>query len=78
VSWRIVPSDTAFEGLSQAEEEAVTLELFSWVDNGPPRGERREVFGVELFQDELPSGYEITYFVSDAEQHAAIVRVRKA
>ncbi len=77
MSWRVLPTDSAFEGLSLTEQEAVSSDLFPWVNNGPPRGNRRMLSGVELFEDEVPCGYRVTYFVHEAEHYVAIVRVRK-
>jgi hypothetical protein len=34
VSWRVVVTETALEGLSETEKATVTPELFAWVDAG--------------------------------------------
>jgi len=77
VSWRVVITETALEGVSDAEKAAVTAELFAWVEAGPPRQNRRPVFGAPLFEDRLPSGFEVAYFVDAAVPYIAVVRVRR-
>jgi len=59
VSWRIFATDASqldFEALSEVEQASLADDLFGWVDNGPPRTKRRDIAGVELFEDEVPSG----------------------
>lgn len=80
MSWRIITSPAGWsevEKLSEGERAAVSLDLMAWVDDGPPRGTRRGVLGAQLFVDDLPSGFTVTYFVHEADQYAAIVRVRR-
>jgi mRNA-degrading endonuclease RelE of RelBE toxin-antitoxin system len=81
VSWRIFATATAdpdFARLTDAERAALNEDLFSWVENGPPRQNKRTVFNVEMFEDVVPSGYRITYFVNEAEPYVAILRIRAA
>ncbi len=77
MSWRVLATDNAYEGLSQTEQEAVSSDLFSWVADGPPRRNPRVILGAQLFQEDLPAGFRVSYFVHEAEQYAAIVSVRK-
>jgi hypothetical protein len=48
-----------------------------WVEAGPPRTNRRDVAGAELFEDELRSGFEVVYLVDESVPYAAILRVRR-
>lgn len=77
MSWRVVVTETALEGLSDADKATVTAELFAWVETGPPRQNRRPVFGALLFEDALPSGLEVAYFVDESVPYVAVVRVRR-
>ena len=49
---------------------------FAWVEDGPPRQNKRTVLDVEVFEDVVPSGFRITYFVNEAEPYVAILRIR--
>ena len=80
MSWRVFATDASrpdFERLTEAEREALAEVLFSWVETGPPRTNRRLVAGVEIFEDELPSGMGVTYFVDESEPYVAILQIRK-
>ncbi|HEX9547603.1 MAG TPA: hypothetical protein VF942_09715, partial [Acidimicrobiales bacterium] len=80
MSWRIIATDASqldFEALSEGEQASLADDLFGWVDDGPPRTKRRELAGVELFEDEVPSGFLVAYFVDENEPHVAILRVRR-
>ena len=77
MSWRVVVTETALEGLSDAGKARVTTELFAWVEAGPPRQNRRPVFGAPLFEDGLPSGFKVAYFVDESVPYVAVVRVRR-
>jgi mRNA-degrading endonuclease RelE of RelBE toxin-antitoxin system len=77
VSWRVLLTETALEGLDDADRDIVSADLFLWVENGPPRRNRRMLRGIEVFEDELGSGYRLAYFVNDAENYVAVLRVRK-
>lgn len=81
MSWRIFATATAdpdFARLTDAERAPLNEDLFLWVVNGPPRANRRTVRDVEMFEDVVPSGYRINYFVNEAELYIAILRVRAA
>lgn len=62
MSWRVVLTETALEGLGDADKGAVTADLFHWVEHGPPRENRRTLLGAKLFEDELSSGFRVAYF----------------
>lgn len=52
MTWRIfVPAsaESDFEGLDALDRAQLAEGLFAWVDHGPPRHERRDVLGVEIF-----------------------------
>ena len=36
----------------------------------------RRLMDVDIYEDQVPSGYRITYFVDDSEPYIAILRVR--
>jgi len=79
VSWRVFATTTAdpdLARLTDAQRSALTEDLFMWVEIGPPRHNSRTIADVELFEDVVPSGYRITYFVNDTEPYVAILRVR--
>lgn len=79
MSWRIfatAAADPDFAHLTDAQRAALNEDLFAWVETGPPRKNRRTVADVEMFEDVVPSGYRITYFVNDAEPYVAILRIR--
>jgi hypothetical protein len=56
---------------------SVTGELFAWVEFGPPMRNRREFRGAQLFEDDLPSGHRVTYFVDASVPYVAIVHMRR-
>ena len=70
-------TEAAVETLSEAEKATLTVELFGWVEDGPPRRNRRLIFGAPLFEDRLPSGFEVAYFVDESIPYVAVVRVRR-
>jgi hypothetical protein len=57
--------------------QLVNEDLFAWVDAGPPQANRRELGGLELFEDALSSGFRVTYFVNESEPYVAVLRVRR-
>ena len=77
MSWRVLLTETALQGVSEGDREAVTNDLFLWIENGPPRGNRRLLRGLEVFEDEVPSGYRIAYLVNEEVPYVAVLRVRK-
>lgn len=80
MSWRVIATNTSqldFDELTEVERSALADDLFAWVETGPPRANRRLVRGAELFEDQVPSGFTVTYFVDEREPYVAIVRVRR-
>lgn len=77
MSWRVVLGDAALDELGEADEEAVTRRAVHVVELGPPMRNRREFRGAQLFEDDLPSGHRVTYFVVESVPYVAIVRVRR-
>ncbi len=51
--------------------------MFAWVEDGPPRQTLRDVLGVEMFDDDVPAEFRITYVVDDANERILVVRIRK-
>ena len=81
MTWRVLAtaaSEPDFAQLSDDEREALTDDLFAWIETGPPRANLRVVAGVVIFEDVVPSGFRVTYIVNEAEPHVAVLRVRKA
>lgn len=58
----LVPTD--LDALTPAHRSAITVELFAWVPDRPRR-RGSVVVGVELFEDQLPSGISVMYFVDE-------------
>jgi hypothetical protein len=80
VSWRVLPTDTSrpdFDRLGEDERAALAEDLFGWVENGPHRTNSRLLGTVEIFEDPVPSGFTVAYFVDEAEPCVAILRIRK-
>ncbi|MDQ6614556.1 MAG: hypothetical protein M3083_07375 [Actinomycetota bacterium] len=79
MSWRILTASAwaDLENLTDDERAAVASDLLAWVDPGPPRSNRREVRGVEMFDDRLPSGFEVVYVVDEVVPYAALLRIRR-
>lgn len=80
MTWRIFLTDSCqpdLDALAPADRAAVTEELFAWVSDGPPRTRSQVVGGVALFEDRLPSGISVTYFVDEQAPYVAVVRLRR-
>jgi hypothetical protein len=79
VSWRVfatAAADPDFARLTDEQRTTLNEDLFAWVEQGPPRRNMRRVMDVDIYEDQVPSGYRITYFVDDSEPYIAILRVR--
>lgn len=80
MTWRIFLTDSCqpdLDVLTPTDRAAVTDELFAWVPDGPPRARGQVVAGVQLFEDQLPSGISVTYFVDERVPYVGDVRVRR-
>ena len=78
--WRVFLTDSSqpdLDALTPADRAALTEELFAWVPDGPPRTSDQVVAGVQLFEDQLPSGISVTYFVDEQVPYVGVVRVRR-
>jgi len=51
--------------------------MFEWVENGPLRQTRRDVLGVEMFDDRVPGGFRITYVLDEGNERILVARIRK-
>ena len=71
------PAEADLERLEKPEQDALVAELFQWVEAGPPRRTPREVVGVTMFDDKLPSGVRVTYVVDEARLRILIIRIRQ-
>jgi hypothetical protein len=79
VTWRIFLTDSSqpdLDVLTPADRAALTDELFAWVPNGPPQTRGQVVVGVQLYEDQLPSGISVTYFVDEQVPYFGVVRIR--
>jgi hypothetical protein len=80
VTWRVFLTDTSqpdLDALTPADSAALTEELFAWVPNGPPQTSSQVVAGVQLYEDQLPSGISVTYFVNEQVPYVGVVRIRR-
>jgi hypothetical protein len=80
VTWRVFLTDSSqpdLDALTPADRAAITDELFAWVPDGPPRTRGQLVAGVQLFEDRLPSGISVTYFINEQVPYVGVVRVRR-
>ena len=81
MSWRVFITATVdpdLASLSEADRLALNEDLFVWVKSGPPQQNKRLVGQVELYEDVVPSGHRITYFVNEPETYVAVLRIRPA
>lgn len=79
MTWRVFLTDSSQPDLDRlrADRAALTDDLFAWVSGGPPRTTGQVVAGVQLFEDQLPSGITVTYFVDQQVPYVGVVRVRR-
>lgn len=80
MSWQVVAtrtSDPDFDALTTETRAAVGAELFTWVEDGPPRRTPRLLRGALLYEDALACGYTVTYFVDEPARRIAILQVRE-
>jgi len=81
VTWQIfvrAAAESDLERLSAIEQSTLASEMFTWVDDGPPRQSPRDVLGVGMFDDDVPGGFRITYVVDEEHERILVVRIRKA
>lgn len=79
MTWSVIVGPDAeadLDRLGEAERMAITEELWTWVDQGPPRGARRGIAGADAYEDELSSG-RVVYLVDEAQQYVAVLRIRR-
>jgi len=80
VTWRVLTTPACepdFQALSDEDRTAVVDDLFAWIDQGPPRSAPRRVAGAALFDDPLPCGYSVSYFVDETQRYVAVIRLRR-
>lgn len=56
---------------------AISEELWTWVDQGPPRASPRGIAGVEAYEDELSCGFGVVYIADEAQHYVAVLRIRR-
>jgi hypothetical protein len=79
VNWRILATDGSqpdFDRLTEEERAALADGLFGWIETGPPMTNRRMLGDLELFEDQVGSGFIVTYFVLVPVPYVGILRVR--
>lgn len=79
MSWQVLTTRTAdpdFDALDAATRDAVSAELFAWVDEGPPLRPTRRFAGIVVYEDRLSCGYTVTYFVDESERRVAVLKLR--
>ena len=80
MTWRVACSPACqpdFRAASADEGSELLDELFTWVDGGPPRSSSWYVRGLVIYDQPLPCGYRISYFVEDAERYVGVIRLRR-
>ena len=80
MTWRVfvrASAEADFERLDPVDQQAVSEELFAWVEQGPPRQTRRDVLGVEMFDDVVGDRFRIVYYVDEEQQNILVVQIRK-
>ena len=80
MTWRIFLTDSSqpdLDSLTPTDRAAITDELFAWVPDGPPRTRGRVVAGAQLYEDQLPSGISVTYFINEQVPYVGVVRIRR-
>jgi len=80
VTWRVFLTDSSqpdLDVLTPADRAVITEELFPWVPDGPPRTSGQVVAGVQLYEDQLPSGISVTYFVDEQVPYVGVIRIRR-
>ncbi len=81
MTWQVFvrgAAESDLEKLSEAEKSTLVSDMFAWVEHGPPCETRRDVLGVEMFDDHLAAGFRITYVVDHEDERILVVRIRKA
>ena len=80
MSWRILNGqiEPDLDRFEEADRDAITTELMDWVEGGPPMRNRRDLAGIDAYEDRLDCGFDVTYIVDEAIPYAAILRIRRA
>lgn len=79
MTWRVFVRSAAeadLERLDAPDQQAVSEELFAWVEQDPPRQTPRDVLGVLMF-DDVRGRFRITYVIDDEQEHILLVRILK-
>lgn len=81
MTWQVfvrAAAESDLEKLSDGDRNAVTSQMFAWVEVGPPRLTPRDVMGVRMFDDQLTGGFRVTYVVDEDLERILVVRIRKS
>lgn len=64
-------------GLEEQTTEALTDALMAWVENGPPRENRRELGGTEFFEAPIAQRYLLGYIVREDPPGVLLLWLRR-
>lgn len=79
MTWRVFLTDSSqpdLDRLTPADRAALTRRTVR-LGVGRPRTNGQVMAGVPLFEDQLPSGISVTYFVDEQVPYVGVVRVRR-
>jgi hypothetical protein len=68
---------TDLVGLEEQTSEALTDTLMAWVENGPPRENRRQLGGVEFFETTIAQRYLLGYVVREDPPGVLLLWLRR-
>ena len=64
-------------GLEERDSEELTDTLMVWVENGPPRENRRQLGGVEFFEATIAQRYLLGYIVREDPPGVLLLWLRR-
>jgi len=64
-------------GLEERDSEELTDALMVWVENGPPRENRRQLGGVEFFEATIAQRYLLGYIVREDPPGVLLLWLRR-
>ena len=80
MTWRVLSSPACqpdFRAASLEQGSDLLDELFTWVEDGPPRTTPWPVGDVVIYDEPLSCGYTVSYFVDDAARYVGVIRLRR-
>ena len=64
-------------GLEEQASEILTDTLVAWVENGPPRENRRQLGGIEFFEASIAQRYLLGYIVREEPPGVLLLWLRR-